>query len=171
MEAVVISKEDEARAVVHKYMLGNAAVSLIPVPLFDLVALTGVQLKMVHALATLYGLDFRGDVVKGSLISLVGSLGSMSIGAGIFLSALKFIPAASMTVGVLALPASSAAFTYAVGRVFIMHFEAGGTLLDFDPKKMHAYFRQSFQDGLKIAKEQPAEKVVVAKAEAAEKKA
>ena len=25
------------------------------------------------------------------------------------------------------------AFTLAIGRVFVMHFEAGGTLLDFDP--------------------------------------
>jgi hypothetical protein len=42
------------------------------------------------------------------------------------------------------LPALALASTVAVGRVFLQHFEAGGTLLDFDPEKMKSYFEAEF---------------------------
>ena len=34
--------------------------------------------------------------------------------------------------------------THAIGRTFVRHFEAGGTLLDFDAKKMRTYFKQEY---------------------------
>jgi hypothetical protein len=42
------------------------------------------------------------------------------------------------------MPAFGAAATYAVGQVFIQHFESGGTFLDFDPDKVREHFRQEF---------------------------
>lgn len=144
-------RQEAARTIVRNYSFGNAAVGLIPVPLFDLVALTGVQLKMVHSLSKLYGVRFNKDVVKGTLVSLAGSLGSMTVATGLFLSALKFIPAFGMATGGLLLPACSAAFTYAVGRTFIMHFEAGGNVLNFDAEKMHDYFQSFYKEGLEQA--------------------
>jgi uncharacterized protein (DUF697 family) len=148
----VLTREEEARSIVRRYMFGNAAIGLVPIPIVDLVALTGVQIKMVQALAEHYGVDFKADVVKSSLISLVSGLGALTVGAGLALSAFKLLPIGGITAAVFSLPAASAALTYAVGRVYIMHFEAGGTLLDFDPQKMHAYFRDSYQTGLKVAK-------------------
>lgn len=145
-------REQEAEKIVRNYMFGNAAVGLIPLPFLDLVALTGVQLKMVHSLSHLYGVPFNKDAVKGILASLAGSLGALTVGAGLFMSALKIVPSFAMTVGFLAVPAASAAFTYAVGRAFIMHFEAGGTILNFDAKAMHSYFKNFYQEGLTVAK-------------------
>ena len=68
------------------------------------------------------------------------------------MSALKIIPPASALVGMIALPLSSAAFTYAVGRAFIMHFEAGGNILNLDAKAMHKYFKEFYDEGMNIAK-------------------
>jgi hypothetical protein len=42
-------------------------------------------------------------------------------------------------------PVLSAAATHAVGTVFMMHFETGGTLLDFNPTAMRAHFKQEFE--------------------------
>ena len=175
-EAPPLTKEEQARAIVRNYMLGNAAISLVPLPFVDLLALTGVQLKMMHSLANLYGVEFRSDLAKGLVFSLASSLGSLTVGAGIALSALKFIPGLFTPLSVLALPACSAALTYAVGRVFTLHFGMGGTLLDFDPKKMHEHFRKAYKEGLDVAateaKSAPAAaaaKPPVAKAPAAEK--
>jgi hypothetical protein len=39
----------------------------------------------------------------------------------------------------------ASASTYAVGRVFIQHFESGGTFLDFDPDKVRAHFEAEFK--------------------------
>ena len=46
-----------------------------------------------------------------------------------------------------AMPTLNAAISYAVGKVFIQHFESGGTFLDFDPKKVRAYFEDQFREG------------------------
>jgi ELWxxDGT repeat protein len=48
-------------------------------------------------------------------------------------------------VGFVALPSTYAAVTYAIGRVFVTHFEAGGTFLDFDPNKTREYFKAEFE--------------------------
>jgi uncharacterized protein (DUF697 family) len=152
------AREEQARAIVRRYMFGNAAVGLIPIPLFDLVALTGVQMKMVHSLAELYGVDFSAELVKNSVVTMVGSLGSLTLGGAIAASAFKFIPIFGTTAAVLSLPVISAGITYAVGKVYIMHFEAGGTLLDFEPGKMHAYFKEAYSQGVQEARQEEAGK-------------
>jgi uncharacterized protein (DUF697 family) len=149
---VVTDREQEARHIIRNYVYGNAAVGLIPLPMLDLVALTGVQLKMVHSLAQLYGVEFKSDAVKSILLSLAGSLGALTVGTGLFMSAMKVVPALGMTLGFLAFPACTAAFTYAVGRAFVMHFEAGGNILNFDAKAMHVYFKKFYQEGLTEAR-------------------
>jgi len=35
--------------------------------------------------------------------------------------------------------------------VFVQHFESGGTLLDFDPKKMREYFASKLAEGKEVA--------------------
>ena len=52
------------------------------------------------------------------------------------------LPWHSSIAGVIALPGLAFASTYAIGKVFVLHFEAGGTLLDFDPLKMRAHFER-----------------------------
>lgn len=153
--ALLAGREAHAYSIVRNYMAGNAAVSLIPVPVFDLVALTGVQVKMVHSLAKLYGLEFSDNIVRGMILSLASTLGAFTVSVTLALSALKFVPGIFTPVGVLALPVTSAALTWAVGRVFILHFEMGGTLLNFDPKKMHDHFRNAYQEGIDLAKSTP----------------
>ena len=39
----------------------------------------------------------------------------------------------------------------AAGGVFVQHFESGGTLLDFDAKKMRAYFSSKLEEGNGVA--------------------
>ena len=52
--------------------------------------------------------------------------------------------------------ASASAFggatTYAVGKVFIQHFEMGGTLLNFNPDEVRKYFQEQYQQGMKKTK-------------------
>ena len=50
---------------------------------------------------------------------------------------LKRVPPGSVSI-------VSGAFTLATGRVFTMHFESGGTVLDFDAGAMRAYFEDEF---------------------------
>jgi hypothetical protein len=45
-------------------------------------------------------------------------------------------------VGVLAMPALAGASTYAVGKVFELHFASGGTFLNFNPKSVQQHYEQ-----------------------------
>jgi uncharacterized protein (DUF697 family) len=62
-----------------------------------------------------------------------------------------FIPVAGYFMGLAAVPGVAAAFTYAVGKVFVQHFGSGGTFLDFDPKTVREYFARQFEEGKLVA--------------------
>ena len=119
---------------------------ILPVPMFDLVAITGVQLKMLEELSKLYDVEFREGMAKKAVASLLVGVGGVGLGA-IGASLVKFVPVVGFALGVASIPVISGALTHAVGRAFIMHFESGGTMLDFDPKTMRAYFEQQFREG------------------------
>jgi uncharacterized protein (DUF697 family) len=135
---------EKANALVRRYSYWSAGFGLIPIPVVDLAAITGTQVKMVHALSQLYGREFSEDAVRAAIGGLVGAAVPIAVGAGT-VSALKSVPILGQIAGTLALPALALASTIAVGRVFVQHFEAGGTLLDFDPEKMKAYFEAEFK--------------------------
>jgi len=51
------------------------------------------------------------------------------------------------------MPLFTGASTYAIGNLFIRHFESGGTLLNMDPQKMREHFKEEFENGKKVAEE------------------
>ncbi len=64
----------------------------------------------------------------------------------LFGSFLKSLSPVGYVVNASLMPATTGASTYAVGKVFIQHFESGGTLLDFEPEKMRGYYEQQYAD-------------------------
>jgi uncharacterized protein (DUF697 family) len=141
----------EAMEIVRRNMLWSAGAGFIPFPLLDFAAITAVEVKLMKELADHYEQPYSKDVAKGVALSLVGGLGSVTLGKMAALSSLRIIPALGPVVAAAAVPGVSAAITYAVGKVVIAHFEAGGTLLNFNPRKMRDYFRAQYAEGLKEA--------------------
>jgi uncharacterized protein (DUF697 family) len=141
---------NEANTVVRNHVLGSMGIALVPIPVIDLVALTGIQLKMVHSLAKLYRVPFSENLGKSLIVSLVG--GIMPTSTALTLASLaKVLPGMGTATGMVSVSILGGATTYAIGSVFIQHFESGGTLLDFDPKKMREYFTTKLQEGKKVA--------------------
>lgn len=136
---------------IKRNMLWSAGAGVLPVPALELVAVTAVELKLVKELADIYGVDYRKDLAKAAVLSLIGSLGSVTLGKMLAYSSLKTIPVLGYVFAVASVPALSAAITYAIGRIFEAHFEAGGTLLDFDAARVREYFRTEFANGMKVA--------------------
>lgn len=142
----------KASEIVKRNMLWATGAGVLPVPVLELVAITAVELKLVKELADLYGAGYRKDLAKAAVLSLIGSLGSVTLGKMIAMSSLRAIPVFGHAVAVASVPALSAAVTYAIGKVFVAHFEAGGSLLEFDSAKVREYFRSEFANGIKVAK-------------------
>lgn len=130
---------------VKTYTKWAAGAALVPMPLVDMVAITGLQLKMISDLASHYDTPFRREWVRGSLAALTSSVGSTQLAYGVGASLVKMIPVVGSLGAVLALPALAAATTYAVGQVFLQHFESGGTLLNFDAQAMREHFEREFK--------------------------
>jgi uncharacterized protein (DUF697 family) len=84
---------------------------------------------------------------KSVIASLTGGVAATGVGKGMLVSLAKGIPFVGPVLGAAAMPAVAGASTYAVGQVFIQHFESGGTFLDFDPDKVKAYFAEQFDKG------------------------
>jgi uncharacterized protein (DUF697 family) len=146
-----VSTEDAAEQIIKQNVLWGAGAGVIPFPLLDAAATAAVQIRMLKQLAALYEVPFREDRIKNICIGLLAGLGAPVLGGTIAISAIKFVPVLGALVAVLALPASSAAFTFAVGRVFVQHFASGGTFLDFDPKTVREYFAKQFEEGKLVA--------------------
>ena len=137
---VVKSKSDRherAMAIVKNWSQWSVAAGVVPVPLLDTVAISGVQLKMVHSLCKHYGVPFEKEAVIGSVGSLLGGAITTSLTDAVTHAFLKSIPYAEQVLQ----PTLSFATTYSLGFVFVQHFENNGTLRDFNASKMRSVFK------------------------------
>lgn len=142
--AAALSREEQALALVNSYVPWSVGAGVLPFPGIDTLTLIGIQVRMLSKLAAHYDVPFKESSAKSIVGSLLGSVISTNLGAAAG-SLLKFIPLVGTLASFAATPALFSAATYAIGRVFITHFEAGGTFLDFDPTKTRAYFQSEFE--------------------------
>jgi uncharacterized protein (DUF697 family) len=126
------SREETANKLVDRFALWSGAAGLIPVPVVDALAVGGVQLQMLRKISEVYGHAFSENRGKALIASLAGAAIPATSGIGAA-SLLKSIPVVGTAISSVVMPTLSAGFTYAIGKVFIHHFESGGTLLDFNP--------------------------------------
>lgn len=129
-----------AERTVVRYAQWSLLAGLVPFSMLDIVAVTGVQAKMIYDMAGHYGIPFQKERIKTLIGSLVGGVATTSLASGVVGSAVRAIPLVGSLLGVVTQPAIAYATTVALGRVFISHFEAGGTLLDFDPIEMRSFY-------------------------------
>jgi uncharacterized protein (DUF697 family) len=158
------TKEDEANRIIRQNVLWAAGGGVIPIPLVDMIAITVVNVKMLKELSVVYEVPFKEDQVKNIVASLLAGLGAPTLGMALTVSLVKAVPVIGILSAFIAVPGLAAAFTYAVGKVFVQHFASGGTFLDFDPKKVRAHFAREFEKGKIVAaevKHEPAPEKVV----------
>ncbi len=150
-------RESQARRTVNKYMWFSAGVGLLPSPFLNVAGVTALQLRMLQVLSEQYEVPFSRDLGKKIIGALLGAITPASLSGvlrgtvGLLTSSMHVARAAGAIVGGLSLPVLAGAATYAVGKVFIQHFESGGTFLDFEPAKVREYFRQQFATGQDLA--------------------
>ena len=134
----------EAAQVIATAVKWSAAAAIVPVPYLDLLALGAVQVKMVRDLAQVYGLDAESETLKGVISALLGTLVPAAISGGLLGSALKVIPVGGTIVGSVGLAAFGSAATYAIGKIFVAHFDQGGTVKSFSAEAIEADLKKEF---------------------------
>jgi uncharacterized protein (DUF697 family) len=129
-----------ARGAVKSYRRWTMAMSAAPIPLVDAALVSGVQIRMVIHLAKLYGVPFERVRVVSLVSALFGGWTPYTISTGVAGAAARMAPGVGTVIGIATSIGTSTLATEAIGQMFIQHFEQGGTLLDFEPKK----YRQRF---------------------------
>ena len=125
---------------------------LVPVPIADTVAISGVQISMIHELCKHYKVEFKKEAALAVVSGLIVGKFTTTFGniaGNIFLNN---IPVIGTVMKYTTQPILSYATTYALGHVFIRHFESKGTMVDLDSKRLASYFKEQYAKGRKLFK-------------------
>lgn len=143
-------RKEAAQKIIRRHMLFSAGLGFIPFPIIDAAAILGNQVLMINDISDLYRVPFKKHLVKSFIGSLVSNLGTIGF--------VKFIPGLGSFLGGATVSAGATAATYALGKIFVQHFDQGGTLLNFDPVKSRKYFQQLHEEGKAAAESLEEEK-------------
>ncbi|EXJ13520.1 YcjF family protein [Imhoffiella purpurea] len=142
-----LSTLERSNRLIRQFVLWSAGGGLIPVPLLDISAIYAAQVTMIAKMTKIYGIPFSEHTFKNLLWPLFGSLGLVPVTTGLVASVMKVVPGIGHLLSSLSMPVMAGAITYATGKIFATHFEAGGTLLDFDPEQMKDHYKALFEEG------------------------
>lgn len=144
-----VSKK-ELEKILHNHTLAASGMGLVPIFAADIAGVITVQLRMLKEIAALYGVPYRKAAVKKTILSLIGAM-FLSNSFPWLASAVKLIPIVGQSLGTMSMPIVCGASTYATGKVFIQHFDSGGTFLTFNPEKVKAYYAEMLKEGKSVA--------------------
>ena len=143
--------KQDLQKILKKHIVLTGAAGLIPAPIVDLASITAIQANMIKEIANHFGVEFKENLCRNIIGALVTGTGIVSLGTAAASSLMKSIPLLGTFGGILTMPIIAGASTYALGKVFIEHFENGGTLLDFRPETVKEQFKKEYQEGKKVA--------------------
>ncbi len=137
-------------SIVTRHVIYAMGAGLIPIPAVDMGLSTAIQLKMLVKLSRHYNVKFTRNIGKSLIATLVGFITTNTLRASGLAQLVKMIPVVG---GVAAISMSiyNGAVTHAIGKIFLQHFEAGGTFLTFKPEKVKKHFYELYKEGLEIA--------------------
>lgn len=131
-EVAMVDRHSEASQIVSSALGWSAAAGFVPIPILDAAALAAVQAKMVVDLSALYGEKPSNELARGVVSVLLGTLAPLKLTGLALGSGAKTIPVIGTVIGALSMAGFGTAATYAVGKIFIRHFERGGTIASLD---------------------------------------
>ena len=152
LEGVQSASNDVRSARAHPHIMGyaTAAAAADAVPLAGLVAVPGIQAKMLHSLAAIYGVawdrrtitEFAGCLGTGTLLRAASHLGIRQL--------VKLIPIYGQTAGAVAASAASFATTFALGKA-ACYFLARRRMGESDVAGVASAYSDALSEAFRIA--------------------
>ena len=140
------SRSAIAENMIKTHIITGMAMGLIPLPVLDMMALSGVQANLLRLLCNHYQVDFNEQISKCIVSSMIR--GALPVLTMLSLSSFtKIIPGIGTLGGGISMSLLVGATVYATGQVFVRHFETGGSLEDFHYKHWQLFFEQQFEEG------------------------
>jgi len=117
-----------ALKIVNYYTLLSSGLGLIPTPLLYQIAVGGLLSKMLYDLSELYGTSLTKQKNKAIIASILGGGHSEWITVYMRDNIQKILPGIVVIGNTIARPVVAAGITYAIGRLFVKHFDTGAWL-------------------------------------------
>lgn len=162
-----LARLDRATDTVRHYAWWASGWGLLPLPMVDALAQSAVQLRMLKRLSEVYGVPFSYNRGKAIVAALVGGVVPTTLSRGAMGLLVRSIPVVGPLIGMVTTPAFDFASTYAVGKVFIEHYESGGAFLELDPDRYRDAYTRYYQEGREMASKAAARQSADASAAAA----
>lgn len=118
----------------------------IPVLGVDMLAVMAVQVAMVRQLCILYSVPFEKQRAK-SLVAALMAAGLARSGAR---RLVKLVPVVGWLIGGVSSALMAGTATYALGKVFQLHLDAGGSLPDLRVDQVQGQMRELVAKGKAI---------------------
>ncbi len=137
------ARRKEAEETIHSHVVWATGAGLMPIPLFDLVAVTAIQMDLLKSLARIYDVDYSAGKGKAFVSALTGSTFA-KIGS----SAVKALPGVGALLGGVSMSALSGASTYATGVVALQHLDRdGANFLEIDLERARDAYDEAVERG------------------------
>ncbi len=149
-EANMTTRHREAMAIVKTWSQWAVVAGMAPVPVLDIVALSGAQIKLIQLLCKHYNIPFEKKVAAAVATGLIGGTLTSAVATGATRILIKNIPVVGQIFNWTVEPALSFGSTYAIGATFVKHFESNGDLLSFKSEDMKDFATEQFLKGKKL---------------------
>ena len=143
--AVKQGRSKRADRIIHSHTLWSMGAGMIPIPMFDILAVSAIQVDMLKQLAEAYETDFTENMGKTFVTALTGGTFAR-IGA----SFVKAVPGVGTLVGGASMSVLSGASTYTVGQVAKRHYETDGTLVGIDLNSARKRYDEALDRGKRV---------------------
>ncbi|MBX3617354.1 MAG: 50S ribosome-binding GTPase [Nitrosomonas sp.] len=145
----------------HSHIVGFAlaAAGLGALPVVDLVAVSAVQAKLLHSLASLYGQRWDRSTVTEFLGLAGAGIASGYVARWLSRAVIKVIPFWGQTAGAVWGASSSGATTYALGKIAIYFFERRKDGLNVDADTLRHIYAEELKRGAAVLKSRLREQV------------
>jgi len=144
-ETIIKVDPDEVSKIIRKSVYAAMGIGIVPIPFFNLAAVSTSSIIMIKKLSELYGIEFKEGVARKIITAVIGA-GVGTLASEPVASVLSAVPLIGLPLAVATKPAINGMTTYALGRMFVTHFEEGGGFVSVNIEAMKDSFSSAFKN-------------------------
>ena len=115
----------KAKKIINKYSLLAGSVGLVPMPLFNQIAVSGLLIKLLQEMCEVYGLSISDHKSKIIVSSILGGAHSEWVSHYLLKYMKSYMPSITSAGSILLRPATSGLIVFYIGNLFLGHLESG----------------------------------------------
>lgn len=143
--SICVPETAEVEKAIRTSVYASMGVGIVPLPLFNVAAATASNLNLARKLSNLYGVEFKEGAAKKVIAAVIGASAG-TLATPLVESVVGLVPVIGWPLVIGTKPVLNGMTTYAIGRMFVTHFENGGSFLGANLDAMKENFKAAFKN-------------------------